>query len=313
MSTNTDITIDNSKYTNQEIDLDSQQKLFLSGSAEINVDDLVSEISELISLPEVYLKIRELMDDPDSCLDDFSVVVSTDPALIASVLKIVNSAFFGFTGKIDSVARAINLLGIGPLHDLVLSLSAVDALDLSNDIEELVLFWKRSIYCGVVSRLIAKKLNLQNAETLFVVGLLHEIGHLVLFQKYSQQCKQNIVQAKIDKLPLSEVENSVFGTDYAKIGQALMNEWNLPFKFQCVIGLHPDPKQASEFINETNIMHIAHQSAVNKFTEEDDFKFPIDMESLSILKISKDEVEVIELEANDLSYEVENVILNSLN
>lgn len=310
MKTNTNNAVDIETFINQANGLISNQELFITDSVTLNIDDLINEVSGLISLPEVYLKIRELMDDPESCLDDFAVVVSSDPSLIVSVLKIVNSAFFGFTGQIDNVNRAVNLIGIGPLHDLVLSLSALDALDLSNDIEELVSFWKRSIYCGVVSRLIAEKLNIQNAESLFVVGLLHEIGHLILFQKFTQQSIQNIIQSKTDQIPLSEVEEMVFGTNYAKIGQALMADWNLPFKFQCLTEYHPDPKLADEFIKETNIMHLAHQVAVNKFTEPDDFKFPINMESLAILNISENDLGALCNEANDLSLEVESVILN---
>ena len=74
----------------------------------LDIDEVVSEISNLISLPEVYLKIRRLMDDPHSRLDDFSAVVNTDPGLLAVVLKIVNSAFFGFSGQIDNINRALN-------------------------------------------------------------------------------------------------------------------------------------------------------------------------------------------------------------
>ncbi|MCK5667391.1 MAG: HDOD domain-containing protein [Thiotrichaceae bacterium] len=310
MSTNTNITLDIDAFINQATDLVSQQELFITDSVVINVDDLISEVSELISLPEVYLKIRELMDDPDSCLDDFAIVVSTDPSLIASVLKIVNSAFFGFTGQIDNVNRAINLIGIGPLHDLVLSLSALDALDLSNDIEELTLFWQRSIYCGVVSRLLAEKLLLKDAESLFVVGLLHEIGRLVLFLKYHKESKLAVIQAQTENLSLTEVEKTMFRMDYGQIGQALMAEWNLPLKFQCVTGCHPEPDTASEYTLETKIVHIAHRIAVNKFPEADAFQFPMDQDTLAILEISEDEINALCVEANVISLEVEKVILD---
>jgi HD-like signal output (HDOD) protein len=313
MKANIDHSLDQSASIKQSLNLVSQQQSFVTDPVLINVEELVSEISELISLPEVYLKISELMDDPDSCLDDFAMVVSTDPALVASVLKIVNSAFFGFTGQIDNIIRALNLIGIGPLHDLVLSLSALDALDLSNDIEELVIFWKRSIYCGVISRLLAEKLHLQNAESLFVVGLLHEIGHLVLFQKYPKQCKQIIIQSQAESRPLPEIERIVFGTDYAKIGERLMSEWNLPVKFQYITGYHTTPENALEFIDETIIMHIAHQIAANKFTEEDGIQFSINLETLTALKISEDELDTLCIEADDMRLDVEKVILDKFN
>lgn len=305
-------TVDIDEFISHVTDVVSQEELYITDSVVIDVESLIGEITDLISLPEVYLRIRELMDDPNSCLEDFSAVVSTDPALIASVLKIVNSAFFGFTGQIDNITRALNLIGTGPLHDLVLSLSALDSLDLSNDVEAMKLFWKRNIYCGAISRLIAEKLRLQNSESLFVVGLLHEIGRLVLFQKYPQQSRQNMIQAKTDHLPLSEVEKITFGTDYALIGQALMAEWNLPYKFQCITGHHPNPEKATEYIDETTIIYVAHHIAANKFTDSESFQFVIEAEKLAALKISTDELDTLCIEADSISLGIEKVILGKL-
>lgn len=309
MNANTGNTLDLDAFINQTADLVSQQELFLTDSVVIDIDELVSEISNLISLPEVYLKIRELMNDPDSCLDDFAVVVNTDPGLLASVLKIVNSAFFGFTGQIDNINRALNLIGIGQLHELVLSLSAVDALNLSNDIETLQLFWQRSIYCGVLSRLLAEKLKLDDAEGLFVIGLLHEIGRLILFHKYPQESKLTVNQAQTENRSLLDVERNNFDTDYGKVGQALMAEWNLPLKFQCITGHHVEPDKATEFILETTIVNIAHQIAVNKFPGADGFQYLIAEESLAILKTTEEEMNDLYEEANNTSREIEKLIL----
>lgn len=309
MNKNTDDTLDLDAFINQTTDLVSQQEIFLTDSVVIDIDELVSEISNLISLPEVYLKIRELMDDPDSCFDDFAVVVNTDPGLLALVLKIVNSAFFGFSGQIDNINRALILIGIGQLHDLVLSLSAVDSLDLANDIETLHLFWQRSIYCGVVSRLLAEKLNLGDAESLFVIGLLHEIGRLILFIKYPQESKLIVNQAQAENRSLLEVERSTFNIDYGKVGQALMAEWNLPIKFQCITEHHVEPGKATEFIPETTIVHIAHQLASNKYPGADGFQYLITEDSLVNLKTTEEEMNELCEEANDISSEMETLIL----
>jgi HD-like signal output (HDOD) protein len=228
---------------------------------------------------------------------------------MTSVLKMVNSAFFGFPGQIDNINRALNLIGIGQLHDLVLSLSAVDALDLPNDIEKLNIFWQRSIYCGVLSRLLAEKLHLKNAESLFIVGLLHEIGRLVFFLKYPKEANLAVFQADKENLSLTAVERTIFGTDYGKMGQALMGEWNLPIKFQTITRYHTDPDEATEYRLETAILHITHQLAVNKFPGADRFQYQVDQGILSQIKISENEMNDLCVECTSISLEMEKAIL----
>ena len=120
------------------------------------------------------------MNDQTSVLDDFAIVVNGDANLAARVLKIVNSSFYGFPGQISSIARALNFIGITQLHDLVLSVSAIKAIKLPNEVIDLHKFWQRSIFCGVFAKCFAKKLKLRDRESFFVIGLLHEIGRLAL-------------------------------------------------------------------------------------------------------------------------------------
>ena len=277
----------------------------------INVNELASEISELVSLPDVYIKIRSLIDDPHSDLDDFVPIVATDPALTSSVLRIVNSAFFGFPGKIDNLNRALNLIGISQLHDLVLSLSAVESLELPNEVESLEIFWKRSIFSGALARLLAKNCNLADAESLFVIGLLHEIGHLVLFTKFAEQCKLAVIQAQDEALPLVDTERTIFGTDYAQVGQALMAEWNLPYKFHCITGGHGEPNKASEYVQDALIIHIAHKAAVNKFPGADSYQYAFEQDELDNIKISGEDMNLLCQQAHEISLEMEKVILGN--
>jgi len=308
MKTNTDNILDLDVLINQTTDLVSQQEMFLTNILVVDIDELVGEVSSLMSLPEIYLKIRKLMDDPDSSLEDFADVVNTDPGLLALVLKIVNSAYYGFSGQIDNIKRALNLIGIGQLHDLVLSLSALNSLDLSNDIETLQQFWQRSIYCGVLSRLLAKKLKLEDAESLFIIGLLHEVGHLILFVKYPQESRLSVNQAQKENISLLGVERRNFGTDYGKVGQALMAEWKLPLKFQSIIGHQLEPDNATEFIQETAIVHIAHQASVNKYPGADSFRYEMDEDLLLTINTTEEELNDLYEAANDISREMERLI-----
>ena len=227
----------------------------------------LQEVTNLISLPDIYLKIRRLMDDPTSDIDDFAEVISIDPSLSVAVLKLVNSAFFGFAGQIDSISRAVNMIGIGQLHSMVLSISSISALSFPNDIWPLKTFWRSSLFTGVLSRLLSEQLNLnvKQSERLFVIGLLHEIGHLVLYGKFPEQARLAIQSAEECDLPAHLAEQRVLGCHYGEIGAILMEQWELSSEFQLITRYQPTPAEASDLQVETAILHIAHGFAHLQF------------------------------------------------
>jgi len=147
-----------------------------------DIEQKIQEITGLISLPEIYLKVRRLMDDKSSDIDDFAQVIIVDPNLSTRVLKMVNSAYFGFPEPVDSITRAINMIGIQQLHNMVLGVAAIASLDLPNDILPLKPFWHNSLYTGVLSQQMAGRLQRPRSDRMFMAGLLHEVGHLVLCQ-----------------------------------------------------------------------------------------------------------------------------------
>jgi HD-like signal output (HDOD) protein len=272
------------------------------------IQDSISNVTCLFSLPEVYLRIRELMDDKNSNLDDFSKIVGTDPNLTACVLRIVNSAYFGFTGQIANIHQALNLLGIGTLHDLVLSISAVGSLSMPNEIIELSSFWRRSIYCGVLSKLIAEHKAIKDPGGLFVIGLLHEIGHLLFFFKFPKQSMMALSTSVQARRSLFEIEREIFNVHYGEAGQQLMKAWNLPVKFQIITEFHPEPGKAKEHILETAIVHIAHHYACS-IESGDAPNSTIDTLAWQLLHSSPDSMDEILNEAGLMSRELEKLII----
>jgi len=220
--------------------------------------ELVDGVMDLISLPEVYLRIRTLMLDDKSRLEDFAEVVRTDPNLVAGVLRIVNSAYFGFAGKIGTISRALNFIGIWQLHNLVLGVSAVKSFSgISNNIIDMPTFWLRSVHCGVLSRLFAEACKLRESEKLFVVGLLHEIGHLILYKILPHESSKVISVAQQQQRPLFQVETEHFGFHYGLVGKQLMQAWGLPDDFLEITECHPEPATAPNCAVEASIVHIA--------------------------------------------------------
>lgn len=236
------------------------------------LENQLQQVTELISLPEIYFKINRLMDDPTSDIDDFAKVIRLDANLTAKLLNAVNSAYFGFSGEITSVSKAICMLGIHQLQIMVLSISAVTAvssLNFPKDIVEFKTFWRCSLLSGTLSRLLAKQLQVRSGERLFLLGLLHEIGHLFLYSQFPDQSRQTIQISQQKELTIDQAELQLFGYHYGEIGAKLMANWQLPESFQDLIRMQPTPQQATENGLEISILHIAHAYAHKQFIETD--------------------------------------------
>lgn len=221
----------------------------------------------LFSLPEIYVRVRKLMDNPDSSFDDFADAVKTDPNLTYKILGMVNSPFFGFSGQIDTITRALNFIGLGQFHDLVLTMSVLKSFDgIPNELIDMPAFWRRNVYCGVLSSLIAEKCNIPDSERLFVAGVLHEIGHLILFSELPSESREALLRSEHENRPLFKIERDIMGIHYGQVGKQLMQRWNFPENIQEITECHTEPEKAKQYTRDATIVHIAHA-----FAHEEDF------------------------------------------
>ena len=274
------------------------------------IEQRLQEVTELISLPEVYLQVRRLMDDPHSDIYDFAEVISVDPNLSVRVLKVVNSAYFGFPEPVESIARAVNMIGIGQLHNMVLGISAISSLELPNDILPLDTFWRASLFSGVLARLLGEQMKLAKSEHLFIAGLLHEIGHLVLYSKFPLQALAARQLAEGQGKQIHEAEMQVLGCHYGDIGAMLMANWNLPDNLQNLTRNQPNPANASELKIESTLMHLAHACAQSGTTDSRDAAdTSLDAEIQELTGLSQEELENSLDEARSISADMEKVIL----
>lgn len=275
-----------------------------------SLNHVLKQIEGLVSLPEIYLKFRALINDPTSTNDDFSKIVSCDPNLAAIVLKVVNSALFGFPGQIDNIKRAVNLLGIGQLHDMVLGASAVSSLNLPNDIVPLKTFWRTSIFSGVLARLLAHQLKIRDHESLFIIGLLHEIGHLIMYAKYSAQAKQAIANVNNDKPFIHVAEHAILGFHYGQVGALLMAQWQLPINFQVITYYQPNPPDAPLHPLNTALLHLAHGYAHKYFHDTGlTLEQLIIPDAWKMLDLTPGQIDSILEKAIQISTEMEKAIL----
>jgi len=219
---------------------------------------LVKESIELISLPDVYIRLRSVISSPNASMSDVAQIIVHDPAITARLLKLVNSPFFGLASKVDTMTHAINLLGTQQVHDLVLATVVVDSFSgFTNDSFNIYDFWFNGVYCAVTARLLAYHCDGLDTERPFIAGLLHNIGHLVTHQKMPEESQLALKLANEKNIDLYIAEREVFGFDYAQVGSALMAEWNLPKSLQDITEFHIEPVKAPDFRLETAIIHIA--------------------------------------------------------
>ena len=222
--------------------------------------DQLGNTATLYSLPEVYYRLRGVLDNPDYSMADVVAVISSDPGMTARLLKLVNSAFYGFKAEIHTVSHAIGIIGTQQLQDLVLATSVTKTFEgISSELMNMGTFWHSSVYCGVVARLLATRCDIFDSEKLFVIGLLSDIGHLVMYQQLPELSQQAIEKAREEGVALYKVEREIFGFDYAQAGGELTQQWHLPRIMQDAIKYHPTPTESEDHALLASIVHVARE------------------------------------------------------
>ncbi len=269
-------------------------------------EQLVANVDDLISLPELYLKVRDTIDDPRSSIDDVSNIVSQDPSICARLIRISNSSFFGFASEIETVTRAISIMGLSQLHDLVLATSVVKSFKgIPKDLVNMKEFWARSVYCGIISRLLARKCNVLDSERLFLAGLLHDIGHLIIYTKMPRPAFEILSEAKLDNKPVQQIERETFGFDYSKVGSALLRSWKLPKSHVETVENHTSLLGSGQFLLDSAIVHLASIMVLQEESKKNGIDAPeINVKAWEITGLDEESLEPVKIEAKHSMLEV---------
>jgi HD-like signal output (HDOD) protein len=220
--------------------------------------ELVAGISKLASLPAVYIRVKCTIDDPQGSLAAVAKVLSTDPAMTARILQVVNSPFFGFPGRIETVSRALNILGMQKLHDALLAWAISSACaDIGSSLIPMKAYWRKSVARGLAARQLAQHARFVDSERLFVEGLLSDIGHLVMYAQIPELAIQAMDISSRTGRPLHEIERETIGCDYAEVGGVLVSAWGLPRPFNEPISCQINPSAATTHRLEAAILHVA--------------------------------------------------------
>lgn len=220
-------------------------------------EELVSNNTRMVSLPEVCIQVQALADSPHSTAADIGEVVGKDTALTTRLLKLVNSAFYGVPARIDTISRAVNLIGLRELRNLTLAASAAEVFaGIPVKLVDMAAFWQHSVYCGLLSRNLAQHCHVLHSERLFTAGLLHDIGRLLMYMKLPEETAQAMQQHLESGHDICAIEEELIGFDHTEVGHALLAHWNLPPNLCAAVRYHHRPQEAHDAHLESALLHI---------------------------------------------------------
>ena len=223
----------------------------------LQLHSLVDKNVNLSSFPEIYHQIVEVLNNPRSSAYRVAEVVSKDTSLSATLLKLVNSAFYGLPSKVDSITRAVALIGGRELSTLALGISVIRYFkDIPPDLVNMKSFWMHSVACGIFARILANRKMELAEEQFFLGGLLHDIGSLIMLKEFPKTMAYLINVSLRMSIPLFHVEQEVLGYDHARVAGMMLEKWNFPPQLIQMIRYHHSPL-ASRSSLEPSIVLVA--------------------------------------------------------
>jgi len=197
------------------------------------------------------------MSDPFSSSSMFTRVIQRDTAVSARLLKLVNSPYYGFPSRIETISRAVTLVGTKELSALTLAMSVLKLFkDMPADLVNMRSFWTHSIACGLTARMLVEKGGDRDSEPFFVAGLLHDIGRLVLYMRFPEESGNALSHALSEHILLFGAERRLFGFDHGELGGMLLKQWGLPLRMSDMVGHHHSPEKAPDPLS-AGILHLA--------------------------------------------------------
>jgi putative nucleotidyltransferase with HDIG domain len=254
---------------------------------------LVDNVLQLISLPEIYLRLQQTIDDPLHSRDQIAEIVAYDPSLSARVLRIANSSYYSFPREIETVNSAVGLIGELDLRNLVLATTVIGSMDALNykgvNIDE---FWLHSLRCSIIARLLARSLGDCDPEILFLAGMLHDLGILVIYQQ--EATLAGVVKRQIDEQHQlrDQAEREILGFDHAEVGALLIKAWGLSEELSELTRCHHQYQLAQNNQLATIILALANLLADTDaaFTDGSDIRLTNLIEQLEISEDSLAEI-----------------------
>lgn len=284
---------------------DLEEKSFIFDK---NISNITEKIKNIPSLPEIITKSIEIMQDKNTSANDLSKVISNDIGLTARVLKLVNSAYYGFPKQISTIQQAISILGFTTIKGVILSASIFKMFsDKNNQMFNYKDFWKHSLLVATGTRKLSKYLENNLKDDIFAAAFLHDIGKVIFAQydrqNYSQVCKfENLTDKEYMKK-----EEEVCGLNHCEIANIVAYSWNLPEIFCDIITYHHYPQNSFKFEKECTIVFLSDLIVKSVMSNENLTNDNIPLDLLENLGISVDNIYSVHDELEELSLDINNI------
>ena len=262
----------------------------------------VQQITQLPTIPFVAEQILKLVHDERTSVDKLSNIIENDPPITAKILSVANSAFFGYKTTTTTIHDSILRIGFNNVRDVALGVSLMTVFEdregrlRAFDYQRI---FNHSVTVGAVAQMISKGLKLKFTDEIFMNGILHDLGYLVL-NKYFPDTYMQVLGVFEKIKDLLEAEEAVFDFTHAEIGAWLAEKWNLPEGVLNAVLYHHKPSLATGNSDRVAVIHIADYIVSRGLFNviSDNPNYPLDPAALSILKISEDYIKEVEGKIN---------------
>jgi HD-like signal output (HDOD) protein len=211
----------------------------------------------LPEIPSIVYDLNEAIANPMSSSEHIAEVVSKSPSLTAVLLRIVNSSFYGLPHKVDKVSLAVTLIGTREISSLALGISILSMFkNIPKNVIDMYSFLRHSLACGITARILAAQMNLRQTEQMFVSGLLHDLGRLLLYIYFPKESVAVLNKAAGSGRLLYVEEQALLGCDHCDIGKFLINQWKLPLLLENMVAFHHQPSDSPEPVF-ASVVHLA--------------------------------------------------------
>lgn len=230
-------------------------------SVHLQIISQLGNIDELPTIPQVVLRLNSVLADPNSSARDVANLVSEDQVLTTRILKLVNSAFYGYPGQIKTLTHAVVILGFREVKNVVLTSQIFDLFKTSykaiGNLFDINLLWTHSVGCAVISRNIASKIRYPEPEEMFTAGLIHDIGKIIELRCVPEKMADVFQMVEDRNIYMLEAERDVLGVTHCEIGRVMAEMWDFPPEIESCIAMHHTPSLAKKHCMEVSIVHIA--------------------------------------------------------
>ena len=232
----------------------------------MNVVEYANEAAELFVLPDTVTSLKKLLDDEQSTVDDIAAMIAFDPTLAAQLLKLANSAMYKFPNRIETISKAIQIIGTKSLYDLAVSYGVAKTFaTINSSVIDLDKFWEQSLSCALLAKHLAEKKRIKEPEKVFVAGLLHNIGELAMVQTHPEMASQC---AAITKNTTPRVmQQTLCGFTFAQLSSEIMKAWDLPISLiELVQGIHHKLFEAES--DYSRVLQLAYVLALDNVNQD---------------------------------------------